>query len=104
MKVIVAGSRYYNPGDARRFVKRAINASGWIDSITEIVHGCCNVADDIPAEIATGIDAAAEYMCSRRWSIKRFPAVWRPNGLRGAIDRSAGPRRNAEMVAYADAL
>lgn len=103
MKLIIAGNRHYNARLARVLVKRAITASGWLDAITEIVHGACNVGPKFLPD-APGIDAAAEYMCSNRWPIKRFPANWKPGGPMSPTDHSAGPRRNAEMAAYADAL
>jgi hypothetical protein len=84
MRVIVAGSRTYEDFPA---ISRAIEDSGF--RITQLVSGACR----------TGVDALAEHWASyRNISIKRFPADWDTHG------RAAGPIRNAEMAAYAEAL
>jgi predicted Rossmann fold nucleotide-binding protein DprA/Smf involved in DNA uptake len=104
MKVIITGSRdIINPLQA---VAKAINASGWLMQITEVVSGT-----------ARGIDRAGE-----RWAednqvkLKTFPAVW--NDLSGSdgmpvVERVKGTRkynavaghnRNQKMAAYSDAL
>lgn len=85
MRLIVAGSRTvfdYN------VVAQAIEASGWTDSVTEIVSGG-----------ALGADALGEQWATRhKVKIRRFPAYWKKHG------KAAGPIRNAEMAAHADAL
>lgn len=86
MKVIIAGSRKSSYPFAR--VVSAANESGWIGQMTEVVSGG-----------AEGIDESAEAW-ARAYKIpcKRFPADWKKHG------RAAGPIRNREMAAYADAL
>jgi glycerophosphoryl diester phosphodiesterase len=105
MKTIIAGSRGID--NALRVVAKAINASGWLMQITEVVSGT-----------ARGIDRAGE-----RWAednqikIKTFPAWW--NDLSGSdgmpvVERTqadgrrynaaAGHNRNQRMAEYADAL
>jgi hypothetical protein len=82
MKVIIAGSRYFDNVDT---VIQAIQLSKF--EITEVVCGC-----------ADGVDGIGE-----RWAesqgipVKRFPADW-------SLGLKAGPMRNAQMAAYADAL
>lgn len=83
MKTIIAGSRGI---DSYYVVDFAIHDSGF--NITEIVSGC-----------ARGVDQTAE-----KWAwyndipVKKFPADWDKHG------KAAGPMRNREMAAYADAL
>lgn len=83
MKVIVAGGRNILDPD---LVAEAIQASGF--EVTELVSGC-----------ARGVDQYGEHWAAEREiPIKRFPADWDQYG------RSAGPRRNAMMAAYGEAL
>lgn len=83
MKIIIAGGRdITDPG----LVMLAMAHSGWIPS--EVVSGG-----------ATGVDALGEQWAAQ-WGIpvRRFPADWKRHG------NAAGPIRNREMAAYADAL
>lgn len=83
MRVIVAGSRTITDAS---LVERVIAESGF--DVTEVVSGG-----------AQGADALGEQWATRRGiPVRRFPADWRTHG------KAAGPARNAEMVAYADAL
>ena len=89
MKVIIAGTRkkdYVIPSDGRKLLA---NLS---PLITEVVSGN-----------AKGADAQGELFAKKFCiPVKPFPAKWkRPDG---STDYSAGPRRNSEMVKYADAL
>ena len=83
MKVIVAGSRDIDDYDR---VAEAIAASGY--DVTELVSGT-----------ARGVDELGE-----RWAhehgvpVTRMPADWDRYG------KAAGPKRNAQMAAYGDAL
>lgn len=83
MKVIIAGGRGFSSYWA---VCRAVKDSGF--KITEVVSGG-----------ASGADALGE-----RWArdngvgLKPFIADWKKHG------RAAGPKRNAQMAEYADAL
>lgn len=83
MKVIIAGSRSIDSYDV---VKKAVEASG-ID-VTEVVSGG-----------SYGVDKLGE-----RWArendvpVKQFIPNWMAYGA------SAGPIRNGQMAAYADAL
>jgi hypothetical protein len=83
MKLIIAGGRNYKFADADIARLDAIR-----EEITEVVSGG-----------ATGADREGE-----RWAekheipVKVFPADWERHG------KSAGPRRNREMAAYADAV
>lgn len=88
MKVIIAGGRSIEPERALRLVEDAIEASGLMDEITEVVHGG-----------AKGIDSAANlWAVMNRLPVKVFVANWEKFG------RAAGPLRNQEMASYADAL
>lgn len=85
MKLIIAGGRDYKPtaGDVE-----FLDLLYKIFKITEVVSGG-----------ASGADAFGEQWAGERCiSIKRFPADWEAHG------RFAGPIRNAQMAAYADAL
>jgi len=88
-RVLVTGSRTWDNQDAIvgaiRQVRREVDGR----PIT-IVHGGC----------PTGADAIAAYLVRRAspsfgLTEEAHPANWRPNGV---LDRSAGFRRNAEMV------
>ncbi len=83
MRVIVAGSRsIIDPA----VVNRAIMESGF--NMSEVVCGC-----------APGVDAlGARWATSRCIPVTYFPADWT------GLGRAAGPARNREMAAYADAL
>jgi hypothetical protein len=85
MKVIIAGSR-----DIRSYstVYSAFTESGFATTCTEIVSGGAKGVDAVGEEIAESSDIP----------VRIFPADWNAHG------RAAGPIRNAEMAAYADAL
>ena len=83
MKTIIAGGR--NVTDAE-FVFAAIQNSGF--QITEVVSGAAHGVDEI-GERWAGIHGVP---------VKLFPADWPKYG------NGAGPIRNREMAAYADAL
>lgn len=83
VRTIIAGPRTL---DSLAFVEAAVSASGFV--ITEVVSGC-----------AKGIDLRGEEWAEKNGvPIKRFPANWQEHG------KAAGPLRNREMVAYAEAL
>lgn len=85
MRTIIAGSRTVESFD---LVRAAVEACPWASEITEVVSGC-----------ADGVDTLGEQWAKRKMiPIKRFPADWRRFG------RAAGPKRNEQMAAYADAL
>lgn len=83
MRVIIAGGRDFADYEA---VKEAVVASGF--EVTEVVSGDYRGADGL----------------GRRWArenkvrVRPFPAAWAKYG------KSAGPKRNEQMAAYADAL
>ena len=85
MKVVIAGSRNITTFSV---VELAINASGFREEITEVVHGG-----------ARGVDTTAEKWARlRKLPTKKFPADWDTHGL------AAGAIRNRQMAEYADAL
>ena len=85
MRTIIAGSRgITDPAH----LTAALASCPWAAYITEVVSGACEGPDRLGEAWA---EAAA-------LPVSRFPANWRAHG------RAAGPRRNAEMAAYADAL
>jgi hypothetical protein len=89
MKCIIAGSRSLAiKWDKIKLVSCAVHRSGWLNEITEIVSGGCR-----------GIDLAGE-MFAENYGIpvKRFLPEWENEG------KAAGPKRNALMAEYADAL
>lgn len=100
MKVIIAGSRRLN---ADYYLARAIEGCGF--DITEVVTGMGGNVDK----------AGATWAALNGIPVKEFPARWSDTSLPDAIirlhpvtgqayDAKAGPRRNEEMVKYADAL
>lgn len=83
MRVIIAGTRTIH--DAVE-VSEAIRDSGF--RITEVVCGG-----------ASGVDTLGKQWAERHGiPVKMFPADW------GAYGLWAGPKRNAEMAEYAEAL
>lgn len=84
MKVIIAGSRHM-PFSSFPLIGQAVAKSGY--NITEVVCGMARGADQLGGKWAyqNGI------------AVKKFPADWDTHG------KAAGPIRNAEMAAYADA-
>lgn len=84
MKVVIAGTRdLMHPP-----VEEAVERSGWGAQITEVVSGGSG-----------NVDRAGEYWAYYRgYAVTRFPADW------GKYGPAAGPIRNREMAAYADAL
>ena len=83
MKLIIAGGRDYDltVGDFSSLMDL-------MPRVTEVVSGG-----------ATGVDQQGEMWADfYGFPIKRFPADWRTHG------KAAGPIRNAEMAAYADAV
>lgn len=88
LKAIVAGGRRLNTDELPIWlVSDAINKSGWLPLISEIVSGGCR-----------GIDLAGEQFASDyNIPVKRFLPDW-------SIGKAAGPIRNGQMAQYADAL
>lgn len=88
MRVIIAGSRTF--GSRRADVMAAIDAADSLGSarITEVISGC-----------APGVDTIGEeWAVDHGIHIRRFPADWDTHG------KAAGPIRNRQMAANADAL
>lgn len=85
MKLIIAGGRTYR-GNCEAIL--ALNEIGLIYNVEEVVSGGADGADRLGEKWARSLDIP----------VKRFPANWTLYG------RSAGPRRNAEMADYADAV
>lgn len=84
MRLIIAGSRDMPERIAEPFIRAHGSAFG---APSVVLHGACR-----------GVDAAADRWCAR-WNVpvERYPADW-------SAGKSAGPKRNAEMVSKADAL
>lgn len=88
MKVIIAGSRYFNNYELlRQYVDHILQNVSQKESI-EIVSGGAKGADEL----------GERYAIERGYKITRFPAEWNKYG------RAAGPKRNEQMGDYADAL
>ena len=85
MRVIVAGTRgFYDLS----VVTSAVYSSPWLEKITEVVSGG-----------ADGVDSLGERFAENHLlPVTRFCAEWSKHG------RAAGPLRNDNMAAYADAL
>lgn len=90
MKVIIAGSREIDEAKVERLLPYIVTAFRDFGDIyiTEVVSGA-----------ARGVDLIGErYAKQHNIPIKRFLPDWERFG------KAAGPRRNAEMAKYADAL
>jgi hypothetical protein len=83
VRTIIAGSRHYTDP---AIIGRALEQCGW--SPTEIVSGGAAGVDRMGEDFAR----AAGIPC------RRFPANWSAHG------KAAGPIRNREMAAHAEAL
>ncbi len=81
MKILVCGGRDY--ADRER-VYDALDAAHRRNRITELIHGAAPGADIL----------AGEWAEERKVACKPFPADWRKHG------KSAGPRRNQQMLEY----
>ena len=89
MKTIIAGSRDFTD---YAFVCDVMSKLGAKDLVTEVVCG-----------MSRGVD-----LMGKKWAeywqipVKEFPANWQSDAF--GYDPTAGPKRNGEMVAYADGL
>lgn len=91
--ILIAGSRrkwWPNPEQVAEFVDGMLDGFDLADGV--LINGC-----------ADGVDQWAREAAERRdIRVDPHPANWRPDGR--TLDRSAGQKRNAEMVALADAI
>lgn len=88
MKLIVAGSRHFDEEEVYAHLVDLRITGHPMGMATEIVSG-----------EASGVDSAGEWYAEfYDIPVKLFPAEWDKYG------KLAGPRRNGEMAAYADAL
>ena len=102
MRCIIAGSRSLKDP---KLIQKAVDFSGFRDTIEEVVSGC-----------AQGIDTLAiGWAIHNKLPVKRMPADWNKiDGLsahqigvtRGGkkYNKKAGYDRNEDMAKYADAL
>lgn len=83
MKIVIAGSRTFRDAELLRATMESL---GW--PVTEVACGA-----------AAGADALGEaWAAAAGIPVRRFLPAW------GEFGRSAGPRRNAEMAAFADVV
>ena len=83
-RLIIAGSRNISVSTKRVFA--ALDQVDW--PVTHVVSGCARGADRL----------GEHYARSRNLSVDQFPADWDTFG------KSAGPRRNKQMLEHSDAL
>lgn len=99
MKIIVAGSRTILSAPlVAKAIEQALWQEGW--KMTELVTGAQR-SWDAAAGRAYGVDYLAELWAGKQPfppRVKLFPADW------DGMGKAAGPLRNAQMAAYADAL
>ncbi|MCX9024650.1 MAG: SLOG family protein [Candidatus Methanoperedens sp.] len=89
MKLVIAGSRHLDVD------QELIEGALWAHKVSLVVPDDEIVAGGCP----TGADRAAhDFAYSQGFKYKEFPADWKKYG------NGAGPRRNAEMAVYGDAL
>ncbi len=97
MKTIICGGRALTDYG---LVVEAIHVAGF--AISEVVSGACGIDADDPKR--DGLQAKGGDALGEDWAlfngvpVRRFYAGWNRLGLK------AGPLRNAEMAAYAEAL
>lgn len=95
MKVIIAGSRYYDNYDE---LEKVCDYMLQNQTDIEIVSGD-GQGSEINGVKKRGADQLGIYYAERRgYKITKFPANWKKFG------KSAGPKRNKQMADYADAL
>ncbi len=95
MKVIIAGTRHITD---RARVFTHIESWPMVRNITEVVCGM-NGEKNSHGRVIRGVDLfGKEWAELKGIPVKEFPPDWDKFG------KSAGPRRNAEMAEYADAL
>jgi hypothetical protein len=83
MRLVIFGSRGIKD---LSLVEKAVEESGVLSQVDEIVSG-----------LAKGVDTLAlEFAKLHNLPVKLFPADWKKYG------RFAGPKRNEEMAMYAD--
>ena len=87
-KLIIAGSRDFD--DYELLKNSAIDFLDDHDEV-EIVSGTARGADQLGERLAEDFG----------FSVKQFPAKWRPYGV---FDKAAGYKRNIDMAEYAHAL
>lgn len=90
-RVLITGSRKWTDrGRVERELERIIRST---TGVVTFVHGDCETgADRMVREYVERVDM-------RDVEQERHPANWYPRGPGTKPDRSAGPKRNAEMVA-----
>lgn len=89
-RLLITGERDWTDRNAvEEVLEQARKRSFRLGLTLVIIHGACE----------TGADHFAKEWCERN-EVEQdpFPAEWHPNG-QAAIDLTAGPRRNAAMVA-----
>ena len=84
------GRNYRNIGAVRVACVRVLDKHGPF----VLVHGACRGVDSFAAAWALETNRAFDAGII----IEPHPANWRPQGPRGPVDYTAGPRRNAEMA------
>lgn len=84
--LLVCGGRDY--ADRER-VWRVLDRTAERVEILAVRHGAARGADSL----------AGEWARERGYPVEARPADWYPARLGGRLDRGAGPRRNAEMLA-----
>jgi Protein of unknown function (DUF2493). len=86
IKVVIAGSRDTHP------------TLDELDKLFELTEFPTKYIDEVVSGTAKGMDQAGElWALEIGIPIKKFPADWKK------YDKAAGPIRNGEMAAYADA-
>jgi len=91
-RVLVTGSRDWEDRAAiDDFLTALAAANTFHNRETVIVHGACPTGADAMADDWARWHAARSPLIG----FERHPANWRPGGI---LDRSAGFRRNAEMI------
>lgn len=88
MRLIIAGSRHYPPARADELVTKAMTHILTRLQPTRVLCGCADGIDDAGQRWAHANGIPVEY----------HPADWTRHG------RAAGPLRNRQMAAHADAL
>jgi hypothetical protein len=96
MKAIIAGGRFITEEQ----VREALSLCPWTNQITQVITGRCLPRFDRKRRVMVSADYWGEVWAKEQGlPVDPHPALW---GVHGKF--TAGPIRNGEMVALADAL
>ena len=87
-RVIIAGGRNWKSAEARVMTYAALDRLHEKHNFYLVIHGAARGADQM----------AGDWAQSRNIPVNEYPADWYPQHYHGKLDRSAGHRRNQQML------